>query len=92
MNISAELQKRHIEVAFYGGSFTALAHKVQCDLLAPAYAALQRGNIHAIRLSTRPDCIDERIVDNLIAYGVSIIELGVQSLDDKIHRGKWARA
>lgn len=77
-------EKRHIEVAFYGGSFTALGHKIQCDLLAPAYAALQKGKIDAIRLSTRPDCIDEGIVDNLIAFGVSIIELGVQSLDNKV--------
>lgn len=77
-------EKRHIEVAFYGGSFTALDHQTQCDLLAPAYTALQKGKIHAIRLSTRPDCIDEGIVDNLIAFGVSIIELGVQSLDDKV--------
>jgi len=75
---------RHIEVAFYGGSFTALAHDIQCDLLAPAYAALQAGKIHGIRLSTRPDCIDEKIVQNLIDFGVSIVELGVQSLDDKV--------
>lgn len=76
--------ERHIEVAFYGGSFTALPHKVQCNLLTPAYAALQQGKIHAIRLSTRPDCIDENIVDNLIALGVSTIELGVQSLDNLV--------
>lgn len=77
-------EERHIEVAFYGGSFTALPHDVQCNLLAPAYAALQNGKIHAIRLSTRPDCIDENIVDNLIAFGVSTIELGVQSLDNEV--------
>ena len=77
-------EKRHIEVAFYGGSFTALDHEIQCALLAPAYAALQEGTIHAIRLSTRPDCIDESVIDNLITLGVSIIELGVQSLDDKV--------
>lgn len=77
-------EKRHIEVAFYGGSFTALAHDVQCDLLAPAYEALQRGEIHAIRLSTRPDSITKEKVENLLRYGVSIIELGVQSLDDKV--------
>jgi len=77
-------EKRHIEVAFYGGSFTALGIKVQSELLAHAYSALQRGQIHAIRLSTRPDCINDTIVQNLIAYGVSTIELGVQSLDNKV--------
>lgn len=77
-------EERHIEVAFYGGSFTALDIKIQCELLAPAYEALQRRKIHAIRLSTRPDCINDAVVRNLISYGVSIIELGVQSLDDKV--------
>jgi len=77
-------EKRHIEVAFYGGSFTALAINVQSELLTPAYRALQRGKIDAIRISTRPDCINEVIVQNLIAFGVSTIELGVQSLDNKV--------
>ena len=77
-------EKRYIEVAFYGGSFTALDIKVQSELLAPAYRALQCGKINAIRLSTRPDCINDMIVQNLIAFGVSTIELGVQSLDNKV--------
>ena len=77
-------EKRHIEVAFYGGSFTALTLELQSELLEPAYQALKRGEIHAIRLSTRPDCITHEIVENLMKYGVSIIELGVQSLDNKV--------
>ena len=77
-------QKRYIEVAFYGGSFTALPLLVQSELLAHAYSALQSGKIHAIRVSTRPDCISDVIVQNLVAYGVSTIELGVQSLDNKV--------
>jgi histone acetyltransferase (RNA polymerase elongator complex component) len=77
-------EKRHIEVAFYGGSFTALTLKRQSELLEPAYQALKRGEIHAVRLSTRPDCISNEIVENLMKYGVSTIELGVQSLDDKV--------
>lgn len=75
---------RHIEVAFYGGSFTALPVDVQSSLLAPAAEALRQGSIHAIRLSTRPDCLDDNIVDNLIAHGVSTVELGVQSLDNNV--------
>ena len=77
-------EKRHIEIAFYGGSFTALDIKFQSELLTPAYSALQCGKIHAIRLSTRPDCINDTIVQNLIAFGVTTIELGVQSLDNKV--------
>lgn len=77
-------EKRHIEVAFYGGSFTALSLEIQSNLLEPAHKALMDGKIHSIRLSTRPDCITHEIVENLIKYGVSTIELGVQSLDSKV--------
>lgn len=77
-------QERRIEVAFYGGSFTALSEAIQNELLEPASQALKKGQIHAIRLSTRPDCITEQIVVNLRRQGVSIVELGVQSLDDYV--------
>lgn len=75
---------REIEVAFYGGSFTALSLAKQRELLAPAYEQLQAGNIHAIRLSTRPDYITAPILQQLRDYGVSTVELGVQSMDDKV--------
>ena len=77
-------QKRWIEVAFYGGSFTALPESVQNELLAPASQALRNGSIHAIRVSTRPDCINPDIIANLIRQGVSIVELGVQSMDNQV--------
>ncbi|EAX48707.1 Radical SAM domain protein [Thermosinus carboxydivorans Nor1] len=75
---------RYVEVAFYGGSFTALSPAVQRALLQPASEALRNGRIQAIRVSTRPDCISLEIVDNLVRFGVSTIELGVQSLDDAV--------
>jgi histone acetyltransferase (RNA polymerase elongator complex component) len=77
-------EERHIEVAYYGGSFTALDSEIQNELLEPAYKALVNGKIHGIRLSTRPDCISEGIVNNLINYGVTTVELGVQSLDNRV--------
>lgn len=70
-----------IEVSFFGGSFTGLPITTQINLLEPAKKALNSGKIDAIRLSTRPDYIDRYILDVLKQYGVSIIELGVQSLD-----------
>lgn len=73
---------RHIEVAFYGGSFTALPEVIQSQLLVPAFEFLKQGYIHDIRLSTRPDCITPGILDNLLKFGVSTVELGVQSLDN----------
>lgn len=70
---------RHVEVAFYGGSFTALPWEQQQALLEPAYQARLAGHIQAIRLSTRPDCINEEIVALLKTREVNIVELGVQS-------------
>jgi histone acetyltransferase (RNA polymerase elongator complex component) len=37
-----------------------------------------------IRISTRPDAIDQEILSLLKAYGVTAVELGVQSLDDNV--------
>lgn len=80
-----------LEVAFYGGSFTAIEKDIQRELLSVANSYKQRGLIDRIRLSTRPDCIDMDILDLLKANGVDIIELGVQSLNqevlDKSNRG-----
>lgn len=76
----------YIEVAFYGGSFTALDLNVQYELLAPAYAFIARGEVNALRLSTRPDCIDDTILKQLKNLGVKTIELGAQSFDDEVLR------
>ncbi len=72
------------EAAFYGGSFTCLPPARQRELLAPAKAALDRGEIVAIRLSTRPDAVDASIVALLKAFGVGTVELGAQSMDDRV--------
>ena len=72
------------EIAFYGGSFTGLPKEQQRQLLTIAYDKKSRGLIEDIRISTRPDYIDEEILDLLVEYGVSIIEIGVQSTDDDV--------
>ncbi len=77
-------EPRMWEAAFYGGSFTALPLAVMEALLAPASEALRRGAIQGIRLSTRPDCIDEARLSLLARSGVETVELGVQSLDDAV--------
>lgn len=77
-------RKDNVEVAFYGGSFTAIPLEEQSGFLKIAYSFKKRGLVKYIRLSTRPDAIDERILDNLKKYGVDIIELGVQSLDPEV--------
>ena len=77
-------EPREWEAAFYGGSFTALSLSVMDALLKPAHEALLRGKISAIRLSTRPDCIDSERLSLLQSRGVRTVELGVQSLDDGV--------
>ena len=72
------------EIAFYGGSFTAFDPEFQNNLLEIAYDMKKKGNISRIRLSTRPDCIDKSVILRLKKYGVDIVELGIQSMDDNV--------
>ena len=75
---------RPLEVAFFGGTFTALPEKTQLELLAPLQPLLESGDVRSVRLSTRPDYIDAGRVAWLAEKGVRTIELGVQSLDDAV--------
>lgn len=74
----------HIEVAFFGGSFTAIPLDYQTELLEAACSYVDGVRIKSIRVSTRPDCIDEVIAENLKRYRVGIVELGVQSMDEDV--------
>ena len=82
------------ELAFYGGSFTAIPAEQQEALLSAAKAYLDEGVLSSIRLSTRPDAIDADVLSRLHRYGVETIELGAQSLCDEVlqyaHRGHTA--
>lgn len=73
-----------VQVAFYGGSFTALPRARQKDLLEAAAPFLQSGHVQSLRLSTRPDCLDEEQVNFLQAHHVRTVELGVQSMDNQV--------
>lgn len=75
---------RQIEAAFFGGSFTAVDTELQEELLKAAYEYVKSGKIDGIRLSTRPDFIDDTVMKRLIGYGVTAVELGVQSMDDSV--------
>lgn len=72
------------EIAFYGGSFTAIDMSLQESYLKEAAKYVEDGSVSEIRLSTRPDCINEEILELLQKYHVRTIELGVQSLDDEV--------
>ena len=72
------------EIAFFGGSFTAIDIDEQEALLKVANKYIKSGDVCGIRLSTRPDCIDEKELALLKKYGVTSIELGVQSTDSHV--------
>lgn len=74
------------QLAFYGGSFTAIPAAEQEELLSAGKAALDAGQISAIRLSTRPDAVDEAVLSRLRRYGVETVELGAQSMDGEVLR------
>lgn len=75
-----------VEIAFFGGSFTGLSLEEQSRYLETAAEYKRSGAVDKLHLSTRPDYIDEEILDNLKKYGVDVIELGVQSFDDEVLR------
>lgn len=73
-----------VQVAFYGGSFTLLPEARQRIFLKSVLDFLEKGQVHSLRLSTRPDAIESNNLQFLQSMGVKTIELGVQSLSDKV--------
>jgi len=74
----------NIQLAFYGGSFTAIPVKEQNELLDAALPFLHDGKISSLRLSTRPDAIDAQTLLRLKERGVRTIELGAQSMCEEV--------
>ena len=72
------------EIAFFGGSFTAIPRDYMRELLSAAGEFVGIGKFRGIRCSTRPDCISTEILYELKASGVTAIELGAQSMDDEV--------
>ena len=72
------------QLAFYGGSFTAIPEARQIELFEAAQPYLEAGVISSIRLSTRPDAIDAAVLKRLKCYGVAVVELGAQSMCDRV--------
>lgn len=72
------------EIAFFGGSFTAIERGYMVSLLSAAAPFVEDGTFSGIRISTRPDYIDEEILTLLKRFHVTTIELGAQSMDDHV--------
>ena len=90
-SIEKERENIQIEIAFFGGSFTAIKEEKQEELLKLAYEYVKSKDVDSIRISTRPDAINKEILKRLKKYGVKTIELGVQSANNyilnRINRG-----
>ena len=82
--VGSKRNDKYWEVAFYGGSFTAIHTELQHQLLAPASEMLKSGIIDGIRCSTRPDAVGDEAITLLQSYEVKTVELGVQSMNDDI--------
>ena len=76
--------KYDYEIAFFGGSFTAIDREYMISLLKCAYKYVENKSVSGIRLSTRPDAIDEDVLGILERYGVTAVELGAQSMCDEV--------
>ncbi len=81
---SKNYNPQNTEIAFFGGSFTAINRNYMLRLLKTAYQFVEKGIVSGIRISTRPDAIDDEILLLLKQYGVTSIELGAQSLNDDV--------
>jgi histone acetyltransferase (RNA polymerase elongator complex component) len=73
-----------VDIAFFGGSFTGIEAGLQEEYLKEAFQFVQRGLVSGIRVSTRPDYIQQGKLDLLKKYGVTTIELGAQSTDKEV--------
>ncbi len=74
----------YIEIAFFGGSFTAIERENMIALLEIAHEYIKGKRIDGIRCSTRPDCINFEILSICKNYGMTSVELGVQSADEEV--------
>lgn len=85
-----------VEIAFFGGSFTGIDRELMLELLSIGKSYIDKGVVNALRCSTRPDYIDEEIIDILKRYGMKTVELGLQSSSDKVlefaKRGHYFKA
>lgn len=72
------------EIAFFGGSFTAIDREYMISLLDEAYKFVAEGLFRGIRISTRPDYIDNDVLSILKNYSVTAVELGAQSMSDEV--------
>ncbi len=72
------------EVAFYGGTFTWGGSDRMAPWLEPLQVYVRSGRISGIRVSTRPDRLPDETISWMKEHGVTSVEIGLQSLDDRV--------
>ncbi|HPQ44386.1 MAG TPA: radical SAM protein [Syntrophales bacterium] len=72
------------QIAFYGGNFTGMDRTYQIELLDIAQSYVNAGMVRSIRISTRPDYIDDERIELLTHYSVATVEMGAQSMVDAV--------
>lgn len=72
------------EISFYGGNFLGLDNISLQRLLDEASRWVKSGEVDGIRFSTRPDTVDRDRLNMLCRYPVSTVEIGVQSMNDRV--------
>lgn len=77
-------ESAEVQIAFFGGSFTGIGEERMTELLESAQKYVRLGRVGSIRLSTRPDYINEDIIKFLERYPVKTVELGIQSMNDRV--------
>lgn len=73
-----------VQVAFYGGNFLGLEKEYIKELLNISSKFVTNKDIDAIRFSTRPDTINKEMIEIIKNYPIETIEIGVQSMDDRV--------
>lgn len=81
---SIDKSQTYVEIAFFGGNFLGLPESKQFEYLSLAQNYIDQGIVDSIRFSTRPDTISESSLSNLSPFSVKNIEIGVQSMNDKV--------
>lgn len=82
--LSSVTENTFVQIAFFGGSFTGIDFNLQEQYLQQAHKYIVQNKVNSIRISTRPDYIDTKILDLLKKYGVKNIELGAQSTNNEV--------
>lgn len=83
-HLATFIRPSEVELAFFGGSFTGIDEKYMLTYLQIVQPYIEQGEIKSIRISTRPDYINEKTLDILQQYNVKDIELGAQSLNEEV--------